>query len=75
MTPRIEHRTRSTEMVRALVGQGLGWSVLAQAAPDPSATVVRVPLDREPPPLPVVAAWSRAITRSPVVRAMLDARP
>ena len=75
VTPRIEHRTRSTEMVRALVGQGLGWSVLAQAAPDPSATVVRVPLDREPPALPVVAARSRAITPSPVVRAMLDARP
>ncbi|MDL5157283.1 LysR substrate-binding domain-containing protein [Actinomycetospora termitidis] len=73
VTPRIEHRTRSTEMVRALVGLGLGWSVLAQAVPDHDVRVARVPLPAEP--LPVVAAWSRAVTRSPVVQAMLDARP
>lgn len=73
VTPRIEHRTRSTEMVRALVGLGLGWSVLAQDAPEGSAAAVRVPLARGPAPLPVVAAWSRAITPSPVVRAVLDA--
>lgn len=71
VNPRIEHRTRSTEMVRALVAQGLGWSVLAQAVPDDG--VVRVPLPADP--LPVVAAWPRAVERSPVVLAMLAARP
>lgn len=71
VSPRVEHRTRSTEMVRALVAQGLGWSVLAQAVPDDGVT--RVPLPAEP--LPVVAAWSRAVTPSPVVLAMLAARP
>ncbi|WP_433801951.1 LysR family transcriptional regulator [Actinomycetospora sp. CA-084318] len=71
VNPRIEHRTRSTEMVRALVAQGLGWSVLAQAVPDDG--VARVPLPADP--LPVVAARSRAVAPSPVVRAMLAARP
>lgn len=75
VTPRIVHRTRSTEMVRALVGLGLGWSVLAQDVAEGAGAAVRVPLAREPAPLPVVAAWSRAITPSPVVRAMLRARP
>ncbi|WP_326712350.1 LysR family transcriptional regulator [Streptomyces sp. NBC_01474] len=63
--PRISHRTRSYETVRALVAAGYGWSLLNQRpAHDRTydgSSVVALPLADPLPALPVVLAKLRGV--------------
>ncbi|RVU16990.1 LysR family transcriptional regulator [Streptomyces antnestii] len=63
--PRISHRTRSYETVRALVAAGYGWSMLNQRpAHDRTydgSSVVALPLTDPLPALPVVLAKLRGV--------------
>jgi DNA-binding transcriptional LysR family regulator len=64
-TPKVRHRSAGFETVRALVANGLGWSVLNQR-PVPSMTydgkkVVELEISDELEPLEVVLAWMRGV--------------
>ncbi|TDD71262.1 LysR family transcriptional regulator [Jiangella aurantiaca] len=65
VTPQVRHRTAGFETVRALVANGLGWSVLNQR-PASSMTydgkkVVELEIRDQLEPLEVVLAWMRGV--------------
>jgi DNA-binding transcriptional LysR family regulator len=64
--PRIRYRTSNYEIVRALVAQGHGYSILNMAPPSPTTygggAVTSVPLLDDLPSLPIV------LTRFPALR-------
>ena len=78
VAPWVAHRTTSVELARALVGAGLGWTVLAQRAPSGGTAaaqvgaVVEVALADDPPPLEVVLATARAVAPGPAARAFAE---
>ena len=69
--PRIALRTSNYETARALVGRGLGWSLLVQRTPvdlsyEGRRVVMRDVVDPPLPPVAIVVAWPR---QSPLTRA------
>lgn len=75
VSPRVRHRTGNVETARALVGQGLGWSVLAQPVPGTVThagdAVVSVAIAGDPTPLPIVLARSASVAPSATARAFV----
>ena len=72
VTPRIAYRSTSPEMVRAMVGQGLGYTLVAAPAMSlPSADghpLVTVPLTTPIPPIRAVLAFRRGASLSPLAQ-------
>ncbi|GAA4762862.1 LysR family transcriptional regulator [Actinomycetospora chibensis] len=73
LSPRIRYRTSNAETARALVGQGLGFTVLAQAEPGGRDEVAAVPIAEDPSPLPIVMGWSGHVAPTATARAFADA--
>lgn len=77
LSPRVRHRTANAETARALVGRGLGFTVLAQAVPGTRThagdEVVAVPIADDPAPLPIVLAWSGQVAPTATARAFAAA--
>ncbi|MEJ2865734.1 LysR family transcriptional regulator [Actinomycetospora flava] len=75
LSPRVRYRTANAETARALVGQGLGFTVLAQADPEAGRRegVVAVAIAEEPAPLPIVLAWSGQVAPTATARAFAAA--
>lgn len=76
LAPQIAHRSRSLELVRGLVGQGLGYSVLmtrpaGDVAYDGSPVVAR-PLTEPTPPVSLVIAWPRRMAMTGPAKAFVD---
>jgi len=65
VTPRIRHRTGNPDVVRTLVGRGLGYGMLIQRHMSPEAIagygVVVKEIEPAVPPLAVDAVWSAAL--------------
>jgi DNA-binding transcriptional LysR family regulator len=73
LSPRIRYRTVNAETARALVGQGLGFTVLAQPEPGGRDEVAAVPIAEDPAPLPIVMGWSGRVAPTATARAFADA--
>jgi DNA-binding transcriptional LysR family regulator len=77
LSPRVRHRTANPDTARALVGAGLGFSVLAQPVPGTRThagdEVVAVPIADDPAPLPIVLAWSGQVAPTATARAFAAA--
>jgi DNA-binding transcriptional LysR family regulator len=77
LSPRVRHRTDNAETARALVGRGLGFTVLAQPVPGTRThagdEVVAVPIADDPAPLPIVLAWSGQVAPTATARAFAAA--
>jgi DNA-binding transcriptional LysR family regulator len=73
LSPRIRYRTVNAETARALVGQGLGFTVLAQPEPGGRDEVAAVPIAENPAPLPIVMGWSGRVAPTATARAFADA--
>ncbi|GLZ47010.1 LysR family transcriptional regulator [Actinomycetospora sp. NBRC 106375] len=77
LSPRVRHRTANPDTARALVGQGLGFTVLAQAVPGTRThagdEIVAVPIADDPAPLPIVLAWSGQVAPTATARAFAAA--
>jgi len=73
LSPRIRYRTVNAETARALVGQGLGFTVLAQPEPGGRNEVAAVPIAEDPAPLPIVMGWSGRVAPTATARAFADA--
>lgn len=73
LSPRIRYRTVHAETARALVGQGLGFTVLAQPEPGGRDEVAAVPIAEDPAPLPIVMGWSGRVAPTATARAFADA--
>lgn len=74
--PKISFRSSSIEMVRGLVGHGLGYSLLA-TKPASNMTydgraLATVKLDREYPGSQVVLTYKEGATLSPIATAFAD---
>ncbi|MEI4271132.1 LysR family transcriptional regulator [Klenkia sp. LSe6-5] len=76
LTPRVRHRTGNPDVVRTLVGRGLGYGMLIQQQPDHSDCspfpVVRKPIAPEVDPIQVVLIWSAALSLGPRAQALVE---
>lgn len=76
-TPQIRYRPKNFETARALVGRGLGWSLLVQR-PQYDVTyegldlVVRQEVNPPIPPVDVLVVWSPNVMLSKSARAFID---
>lgn len=76
LTPRVRHRTANPDVVRTLVGRGLGYGMLIQRQPDytnmTEFPVVRKALDPPVTPITVAVIWSPSLRLSTRALAVLD---
>lgn len=75
ITPRVAHRTSDYELCRALVGRGIGYTLLMRRNVSTQTwdgrEVVYVPIDPGPRPIDVLVAWPRDPV-PPRVAAVID---
>ncbi len=76
LSPRIRHRTGNPDVVRSLVGRGLGYGMLLQQKPDYSNVgdfpTVRMDVLPEIPSIAVVVMWSAASGLTSRAQAAVD---
>lgn len=76
LAPRVRHRTGNPDVVRTLVGRGLGFGMLIQQQPDHSHCspfpVVRKDIAPQVDPIDVVVIWSAALKISRRGQALVD---
>lgn len=76
LTPRVRHRTGNPDVVRTLVGRGLGYGMLIQQQPDHSKCsphpVVRKEIAPQVEPIDVVVIWSPTLKLSSRGQALVD---
>jgi DNA-binding transcriptional LysR family regulator len=76
LTPKVAYTSPSLEMVRSLVGQGLGYSVLATRPASPVTydgnEIVTVPVSDRVGASTMVVAWSRQTQMTKQARALVD---
>ncbi|MEZ0165157.1 LysR family transcriptional regulator [Kineococcus sp. LSe6-4] len=76
LTPRVRHRTANSDVVRTLVGHGLGYGMLIQPHPDYShlteLPVVRREISPPVTPVSVALIWSSSLTLSNRGRAVIE---
>ncbi|KQW45939.1 hypothetical protein ASC77_18675 [Nocardioides sp. Root1257] len=76
LTPKIRHRTGNPDVVRSLVGRGLGYGLLLQQWPDYSNVgdfpTVRRELLSDIPTIAVVVMWSAALGLTSRARAAVE---
>lgn len=76
LTPRIVHRTASVEVVRTLVGRGLGYAVLVRRTANPASPEGRPLLAREidpaPEPVGIDVVWPAGAALTPRARSVVD---
>lgn len=76
-SPRIRYRPKNFETARALVGRGLGWTLLVQR-PHHDVTyeglglVVRHEVNPPIPPVDIILVWSPTVMLSKAARAFVD---
>lgn len=74
LVPRIAFRTRSQELLRGMVGNGLGWTIQNVQPQSPHAVdgtrITSVPLDRGLAPVKLVLAAAPGPANRPAVRAL-----
>jgi DNA-binding transcriptional LysR family regulator len=75
VTPRIRHRTGNPDVVRTLVGRGLGYGMLVQRHMDPGAVrgfpVVMKEIAPAVPPLSIDVVWPAEYEPTPRTRAVI----
>ncbi|MFD4423145.1 LysR family transcriptional regulator [Agromyces sp. NPDC058484] len=76
LLPRIRHRTTSYEVVRTLVGRGLGYGILVQRPANPASyegyPVVMKEISPAVPPVGIDVIWSAETDSPDRVRALIE---
>jgi DNA-binding transcriptional LysR family regulator len=76
LTPNVAYRSPTLELVRGLVGQGLGYSVLAtrpaSAMTNDGNEIVTVPLSDPVRHSVLTVAWARSVRCSPPAKAFIE---
>lgn len=76
LVPRVRHRTGNPDVVRALVGRGLGFGMLIQHQPEhlhcSSHPVVRREIEPPVDPVEIVVVWSPTLKLSARGRALVE---
>lgn len=75
LKPHIRHRTGNPDVVRTLVGNGVGYGMLIQRYPDYDSTGLPIILKEVVPPIPPVSIemiWSPVLDLSPRAQAAIE---